>query len=333
MLSNKITLMGINETKVRQAKSTKVSKVILSNWKFIFNNAHHPNGRVWVAKDPLVLKVDLEFASSQLMHVSATIIDNHTRFFATFVYGFNTAVERVPLWRDICRLSGTMGHQPWILLGDFNVARYASERIGGDPTWHPYMEDHNCCCYDAQLDDLRFTGHLHTWSNTSPEENLISRKLDRVLINSEWESSFTGASSSFLPLGFSDHSPILVSTGILLRPRKSPFKFFNFWADHPEFESVIASAWSTPIYGSPLYQVCQKLKLVKASLKDLNRRHYKEIHSKANLAKKQLFEIQNQLSIQPDSGVLRRQEKKALEEFITLSKVKEFLHRKKSRVH
>ena len=177
------------------------------------------------------------------------------------------------------------GNQPWILLGDFNVARHATERIGGDLTWHPYMDDFNWCCYDAQLDDLHYSGHLLTWSNKNSEGNLIARKLDRALINSEWESSFTGSSSSFLPLGVSDHCPILVSTGIPLRPRKTPFKFFNFWAEHLEFESAVASAWSTPIDGYPLYQVCQKLKLVKANLKELNRRHFKDIQSKATLAK------------------------------------------------
>ena len=162
--TNRISLIGIIETKVRATRSLKISKATLRNWEFIYNNEYHPNGRIWVGWDPSILDLKLEYASSQIMHTSVTIIEKNISFFASFVYGFNPANERCPLWRDIKYISNGIANAPWILLGDFNIVRHPSEMLGGDPTWHPYMNDLNACCYDASLDDLHYSGHL-TWNN------------------------------------------------------------------------------------------------------------------------------------------------------------------------
>jgi hypothetical protein len=37
----------------------------------------------------------------------------------------------------------------------------------------------------------------------------------------------------FLERGVSDHSPILVFVQQFISYGPKPFKFFNFWADHP----------------------------------------------------------------------------------------------------
>ena len=63
------------------------------------------------------------------MHVSVTILEQQLAFKASFVYGFNTPGERLSLWDDLKQLSS---QEPWILLGDFNVVRILSERIGDD---------------------------------------------------------------------------------------------------------------------------------------------------------------------------------------------------------
>jgi hypothetical protein len=43
----------------------------------------------------------------------------------------------------------------------------------------------NQCIREAKVDDLRYSGMHYTWSNQCPE-NLIMRKLDRVLVNEKW---------------------------------------------------------------------------------------------------------------------------------------------------
>ena len=97
------------------------------------------------------------------------------------------------------------------------------------------------CCDAAELDDLKFVGHLLTWSNKNPL-NPIIRKLDRALTNSTWLSIFPTSEADFLPPGVSDHCPILIRLGISSQRLNKPFKFFNFLSDHPEFEALVEKA-------------------------------------------------------------------------------------------
>ena len=96
------------------------------------------------------------------------------QFLASFTYAFNSAPERAPLWEEITKTSSSATQAPWILLGDFNVVRFSSKKVGGDRSWPPYMEEFNKCCFDAHVEDLRFSGHLHIWSNRSPGDCLIA---------------------------------------------------------------------------------------------------------------------------------------------------------------
>ena len=223
------------------------------------------------------MDVTLVGSCSQFMHCSVLVLEKQVTFHAIFIYTFNSSAERFPLWEDIISISRSASLTPWILLGDFNVVHFLSERMGGDLSWLSYMEDLNQCYFESQLDDLKFSGHFCTWSYKSPGDFLITRKLDRALVNPIWGTTFPGSETVFHPPGVSDHCPIAISISLELHIHKSPFKFFNFWADHEEFEHAVASSWSTPIHGYPLFQVCQKLKLVKANLKELNAIHFRDL--------------------------------------------------------
>ena len=241
-----------------------------------------------------------------MVHVSATLLEKQITFQASFIYGFNTPEERLSLWTDIMNLRG---QQPWILLGDFNIVRFPTERIGGNMDWPPYMEDLNQCCSEAHLEDLKATRFHLTWDNKGSVEQYKSRKLDRVLVNPAWRSFFPLSEAQFLPPGSSDHSPMTVTAGINIYKHKITFKFFNLWADHPKFQSLVAEVWSTPVDGIPLYQISQKLKILKAKLKDLNYRYYHEPPKKSAIAREALFTIQQQLNLSPGDEALRGREK------------------------
>ena len=134
--------------------------------------------------NPDIVDVDILLSSSQIMHLVVTVIEKQVTFHAAFVYAFNYYLDRVPLWRSIQNIANSSSDIPWIIMGDFNVVRHPSEIVGGKSAWPPYMEDLNTCCFEAQLDDLKFFGHHLTWDNRGHSGNFISRKLDRVLSNS-----------------------------------------------------------------------------------------------------------------------------------------------------
>ena len=161
-------------------------------------------------------------------------------------------------------------------------------------SWNAAMEDFNCCCHDSDLEDMRFSGHWFTWSNKNPA-NPITRKLDRVLINPCWMSCFPNAAADFLPPGLSDHCPAVVHLGLPIPKLRKPFRFFDFLSDHPSFASSVEEAWATPVEGSPLFQICSKLKRVKIALRSLNISCYSNLQSRSALARQHLLDLQHQL--------------------------------------
>ena len=126
---------------------------------------------------------------------------------------------------------------------------------------------------------------------------------------------------------------MVVRMGLDLYKRKIPFKFFNLWADHEEFEGIISSIWHTQIEGSPLFQITQKLKMIKEKLKELNNKHFRHMSSKVASTRLELYDIQNRLALSLGDPVLRDLEKAALAKLITFSKAEESLLSQKSRVH
>lgn len=90
----------------------------------------------------------------------------------------------------------------------------------------------------AELEDLRYVGLRFTWS-TSFGANRKVRKIDRVLVNANWSFQFSYSEATFLTFGILDHSPMVVK---VTQPvfRKKPFKFFDFWMEHPSFQDIVA---------------------------------------------------------------------------------------------
>lgn len=85
-------------------------------------------------------------------------------YIVSFVYGLNSISERIVLWHDICQIHSTYvnSQRPWALMGDFQTSRTF-----------------------CGLKDLPSVGALYTWTNNR-DENLIGKKLDRVLLNEVW---------------------------------------------------------------------------------------------------------------------------------------------------
>ena len=63
----------------------------------------------------------------------------------------------------------------------------------------------------------------------------MTSKLDRVLANEYWMSYFGKTVVKFHLEGISDHSPIVISIGILQSFGPKPFKFYNYWLEHQGF--------------------------------------------------------------------------------------------------
>nr|TKS00954.1 hypothetical protein D5086_0000177960 [Populus alba] len=166
------------------------------------------------------------------------------------------------------------------------------------------VSDFNDCCFDTGLRDATYTGCHYTWSN-----GMVWSKLDRVLINPFWSSLHSSAHVHFAtPGAFSDHSPAAVKLDSYVQGRRN-FKFFNMWAAHDQFLGVVSSCWLTQVYGTPMYTLCRKLKLLKGPLKELNRLHFSHISERVSSLESHFDQIQSAFQHDRDNQSLFEQDK------------------------
>ena len=127
-----ISLCGLNETKICSARSISIAQKLLPGWKFIFNYSKHRLGCIWVAWDPSKLDVSLISTNAQVIHVRVQLLDSHLCFLASFVYGMNDDLDRLPLWENLSNFALLAQAHPWIVAGDFNSVRSLSEKSRGN---------------------------------------------------------------------------------------------------------------------------------------------------------------------------------------------------------
>lgn len=245
------------------------------------------------------------------------------------VYGANSHLDRRPLRQSLTQFRTS---SPWVVLGDFNAIQHPREKVGGNAQWSPHMDDINQCLFTSELDDLRFTGCLFTWSNKQVPPNFVASKLDRVLVNEPWMKSFTQSTTHFLVPGILDHSPAVVF--VQPNPRKSikPFRFFDFLADHPQFLAIVQRVWRTIVIGNPMFCVCEKLKHLQQELKQLNKAEFGGISERVSAIKQDLESIQAVIGSHPNNSPAIEQERLVHKQYITLLRAEESFAKQKSRI-
>jgi hypothetical protein len=86
-------------------------------------------------------------------------------------------------------------------------------------------------------------GRQFTLANSLSEPTF--EKLDRMLMDANWESKFPMVSVHALePIqGFSDHVPILLTIGTPKPPSKHRFKFELGWLQREGFHEMVKNVW------------------------------------------------------------------------------------------
>lgn len=153
-------------------------------------------------------------------------------FIITTVYSPNDRNTRERFWHEI-RMIESKWSLPWVIEGDFTVERFREERkwgIGhqGD------KEKFNRLISHLHLIDLRVVERKYSWSNKTENQSLA--KLNRIMINLEWESLFPLASMRVCPKMTSNNIPLkLIERRI--------FRFEKMWMIAKHLEKVIERNW------------------------------------------------------------------------------------------
>lgn len=237
------------ETHIKKPNLNHVINAICPRWSFASNHSADPNGRVIVMwKSPLLVNVLQK--TKQTITCKVTYPGDNP-FYYTVVYAANTSKERNYLWIDLLTLQAMLLNDtwPWIVGGDFNETLHPSEHsrhyansITAD------MRDFKACLDQLEIKDLHSQGLLFTWTNKQPDDPK-AKKLDRVLINENWITSYPLSIAKFLAPKISDHTPACVTfASPLPLAGTRPFKFLNFLSGHPDFlPLMVSNRLPTPI--------------------------------------------------------------------------------------
>ncbi|XP_063935557.1 uncharacterized protein LOC135147075 [Daucus carota subsp. sativus] len=302
--SNGLSLCGFLETKVKSHNSLSISKRIKKGWKWIFNNDYHYNGRIWVGWDPNFWDIVVVDCNAQWITCKCTFKEKNVSFLSSFVYAYNNACDRIPLWNYFLSASSTI--LPWIVLGDFNCIVDLLEVDGGREHWTPEMETFRECLLDSRLSTLSTVGHRFTWCNNRGDTRVYKR-LDRALVNSSWLLTHPNSQCHVLNRGIMDHCPLKIHAPMEIDKVHKNFQFFNYMFQLDGFKDAVLTAWSQPLFGDPLAVLGRKLKLVKQNLVKLNKIHG-DVREKTVNARATLAAIQDALLISPRDPVLLRDE-------------------------
>ncbi|KAK9705303.1 hypothetical protein RND81_07G046600 [Saponaria officinalis] len=290
---NNLDILGLLETRVRTRSFNNVFVGVFGLFSVSIIMRIIQMG-IWVLWNKSNMKVQLIDAHSQWIHLLVAK-DGCSPFVLTFVYAFNVSQARIPLWDFLRGISTPL---PWLVVGDFNCVRSTTERISSSPPdLHPMLA-FNDALYAVGLDDIATHGCRLTWTNKQDDCDRKWMRLDRAVTNATWHSSFP-AYVDALPVGVSDHSPIVVTLCAPDSPRPKPFRFLNCWAQDSAFLPMVTEAWAEDVRGCPMFCLISCLKALKVKFKLLHKSTYSGISDRIADLKRKLTDCQISLQSRP----------------------------------
>jgi hypothetical protein len=189
-------------------------------------------------------------SSSGDYHIKIHIRNRANNFHWSLVSIYGAAQDefKADFLRELVNLAKDNPH-PILIGGDFNLLRFRHEKSKGrfDDHW-PFI--FNAVIDSLELKEVEMIGRQFTWANSLP--NPTFEKLDRVLMDVEWESKFPMVSVRALERleRLSDHAPILLTTEASRPPINHRFKFELGWLQREGFHEMVKNVWSRPVRAS-----------------------------------------------------------------------------------
>ncbi|XP_074305997.1 uncharacterized protein LOC141641225 [Silene latifolia] len=290
-------LFGLLETKVKPENIVGIGNKLCEGWCLTTNTRFHKGGRVWVVWNPNTYDVQPLDYYSQFIHMTVYSIINSKMFYLTMIYAHNDIVSREELWRKM-RAFAMQCDGPWAMAGDFNCVLTPEERLGGH-SFIAEMEPFRDCLDQCGMIDIPATGSKFTWNNKQGPDSRVFSRLDRFLVNQEWQDCFPHLQAHFHPEGLFDHNPSTVSSSLRECEGKPPFRYYNMWGQAVQFKAIVQQGWSVNVARTRMFRVVKNLKALKIMLRKLNRECYADVENNTNITKGKLEKIQQQLQQTP----------------------------------
>ncbi|XP_018624361.1 uncharacterized protein [Nicotiana tomentosiformis] len=200
------------------------------------------------------------------------------------------------------------------------------DRIGGNPVTWAEVADFNNCMRECGFLELPYHRSKYTWNDRHCGQRIYS-KIDWTFNNGEW----LDLMPSCKPEGISDHCPIKITLSDDVPRVKRSFKYYNAWAQHSQFNQIVADLWRTPIEGCRIFQIVKKLKLLKRKLSELNSQYFCNIEQTAKVDRQALKQMHEMLQTGPSNPDLQQEEHEKYQKFRESSYLDEMLLQQKSK--
>ncbi|GAU16975.1 hypothetical protein TSUD_37330 [Trifolium subterraneum] len=207
-------------------------------------------------------------------------------FYVANVYAPCDDGAKQGLWDSLSARIQSLGRRRVCVCGDFNVVKHVDERRtsrGG-----PRSLDHipfNLFIDDNNLIDLPLSGRKFTWFKG---DGLSMSRLDRFLLSEEWCLAWPNCKQTARLRGLSDHcSLVLFANEEDWGPR--PSRMLKCWRDIPGYQVFVKDRWkSIQVDGWGGYVLKEKLRMIKAALKDWHTTHAQNLPSRIESLKVRL---------------------------------------------
>lgn len=289
---------------------SSVYQYMLDGWCVTSNFGIVKGGRILIAWLPQFFQVDVITIDAQYIHCQVHNFAHKHKFYCTVVYGVNEVKGRADLWKGLTEIGKTMS-DPWLISGDFNSPLFFEDRIGRVIS-HLEIEDFRQCVDACELKDMPQTGCRYTWNNKQDGDHRVYTKIERTMVNEEWSASCPLGSVHYAPEGRFDHSPAIVKLSSTSHYKKRSFQFVDVWCSHGNFQMVVRQGWNIAVKGCTMFQVMQKLRLLKKGLKLLHKDRFSDLEIRFLEAQGKVQDIQRQLQQDINSNAVE-QERIAIE--------------------
>ncbi|GKB21075.1 putative RNA-directed DNA polymerase, partial [Tanacetum coccineum] len=264
---------SISGTSSKDQRDTKIAETLglrLHNSKAdVKNGADYKHS--WLNK--VFFQDKLDIMGIQESKMERFDVDEKINFIC--IYGPQSSHQKEALWAELSSLMAS-SDGVWVWLGDFNVVRSASERARSVFEVKEAF-DFNNFISSMGFHDFQMGGSCFTWFNMSGSK---MSKVDRFLVSSNFFEHWENASVIAVDRVISDHNPIMLSIGSCDFGPK-PFRFFDCWFGHLDFESVVEKSWKSGSYrGTPDIVLKNKIKQLRYDIKEWNIRCSTERHKR-----------------------------------------------------
>nr|XP_009763967.1 PREDICTED: uncharacterized protein LOC104215770 [Nicotiana sylvestris] len=203
--------------------------------------------------------------------------------------------------------------------GDFNAILNVQDIISKVPVKSADIKDLAELCHDIGIAELPWIGDYFTWIHKQQGDDRVWSRIDRMFGNDVCMMNYSHLSTEYREPYISDHSPMSINIRQPRKLTKSPFRFFNVWASHPDFEMIVREEWSSNKVTWKMESIWAKLRRMKRQFRKLNEAEFKGIDEKIDQARQNIHHIQSQMQ-NSYSDLLQAQEKEWLQKLETCIK-------------